>query len=487
MKKAVAVFFLLLVGFVLALGYARANPGAFDPTWGEEGIVLTDFDGMDDTGNTQVLMPDGKLVAAGWVNVYPGDFGVVRYLQDGNPDPSFGDGGRVVTAFSDDPELVDAAWGINARPNGGVHVFGETCDADYVVCQFAMAAYLADGSLDESFGDGGLVTTSIPDAATALSWPTRNILQADGKVVAGGLILYENNDTDIVLLRYNSDGSLDETFGNGGISIIDFGEKVQFPQDIVALPGDKILIVGGVADEFEFVYFSEEAFMARINSDGSVDTGFGGGDGYLPWKLDGGPLGFDRALVTSASEMFIVGGNETDCTLQRFDLDGTADTTFGDNGWVIIDSGQFDLCLDAVMTVDGRIALVGVPGMPAESDSRTAILGRNYNPAAARGAGSAESSPATRQEEDFDHIVGLYNADGTPVTTFGDDGLARFTINDGAGSYSNIAAQQDGKLLVVGDALEGEQLDMSIVRFLGDGPAAQVFMPVVQGGTATGE
>ena len=487
MKKSVAVFIVLLVGFVVALGYARANPGAFDPTWGQEGVVLTDFEGMDDTATTQVLMPDGKLVAAGWVNSYPGDFGVVRYLRDGRLDHSFGDDGRVVTAFSDDPELVDAAWGINARPNGGVHLFGETCDADYVVCKFAMAAYLADGSLDESFGDGGLVTTEMPDAATAISWPSRNILQADGKVVAGGLVLDENNESDMALIRYHSDGSLDETFGDGGISIIDFEGKAQFPQDIVALPGDKILIVGGVADEFGFVPFFEEAFMARINSDGLVDSSFGGGDGYITWTLGGEPLGFDRALVTSESEMFVVGGDETDCTLQRFDLDGTLDMTFGDDGWVIIDSGQLDLCPDASLTVDGKIALVG-RASPPESDSRAATLGRYHNRAAARGAGPAGSSPAAVQEEAFfDHIVGLYNADGTPDATFGDGGLARFTVNDGEGVYSNISAQQDGKLLVVGDVFVDEQLDVSVVRFLGDGPAAQTFMPVVQGGSAAGD
>ena len=75
MKKLVMLLFVVMVGvFALALGHARANPGAFDPTWGQEGVVLTDFEGMDDTATTQVLMPDGKLVAAGWVNSYPGDF-----------------------------------------------------------------------------------------------------------------------------------------------------------------------------------------------------------------------------------------------------------------------------------------------------------------------------------------------------------------------------------------------------------------------------
>jgi hypothetical protein len=111
-KKAVVMLVVVLFGFALALGYARANPGALDPTWGEEGVVLTDFEGMDDILNTLTLMPDEKLAAAGWVNVWPGDYGVARYLRDGRLDPSFGDGGLVTTAFFDDPDLVDAAWAL---------------------------------------------------------------------------------------------------------------------------------------------------------------------------------------------------------------------------------------------------------------------------------------------------------------------------------------------------------------------------------------
>ncbi len=474
MKKIVALLSVVALGaFALALAYAQATPGDFDPTWGEEGVVLTDFEGMDDTANTQVLMPNGKLVAAGWVNSYPGDFGLVRYLWDGSLDPSFGEGGRVVTAFSDDPELVDAPWGINVRPNGGVHLFGETCDADYEVCQFAMAAYLADGSLDESFGEGGLVTTSVQDAVTVYAWPTRNILQADGKVVAGGIALYEENesfDVDIVLIRYNPDGSLDETFGDEGISIIDFEGKSHFPQDIAALTGDKIMIVGGVTDEFEgFTYFSDVAFMARINSDGSTDSSFGGGDGYITWKYGDEPANFERTLVASESEMFIAGSAAGDCAFLRLDFDGTLDTTFGDDGWVLIDSGQVDGCSDAILTAGGQIALTGASS-PEESGSRVATSpDRYHNRMSIRGAGPVGSSPTARQDEFYDHLVALYNADGTPDATFGDDGLVRFTVNDGAGDFYNLSAQLDGKLLVVGHVLVGEQYDFGVVRFLGDG------------------
>jgi hypothetical protein len=85
---------------------------------------------------------------------------------------------------------VDAAWAITARPDGGLYVFGETCDADYEICQFGLAAYNSDGSLEESFGNDGLVTTNVDDVYSVYAWPTRNILQPDGKLVAGGIALY---------------------------------------------------------------------------------------------------------------------------------------------------------------------------------------------------------------------------------------------------------------------------------------------------------
>jgi hypothetical protein len=76
-------------------------------------------------------------------------------------------------------------------------------------------------------------------------------------------------------------------------------------------------------------------------------------------------------------------------------------------------------------------------------------------------------------------MIARYNADGTPDTTFGDNGIVRFTYENGAGIFRNIAPQQDGKLLVVGDADVDEQVDIGALRFLGDGPAAQVYAPMV--------
>jgi uncharacterized delta-60 repeat protein len=311
-----------------------------------------------------------------------------------------------------------------------------------------MAAYNPDGSLDESFGDGGLVTTAIESATTVFAWPSQNVLQSDGKVVAGGIALYEDEttgviDVDLVLIRYNTDGSLDESYGDGGIAIFHFEGKAHFPQDIVGLPGDKVLVVGGVTEEWQgFEYLSQEAFMARINSDGSVDSTFAGG-GYSTWQYNGQLMGFEKPLIISENEMIILGGlAETlpgdDCTLQRFDLDGTLDTTFGDNGWVIFTSGLLDYCVDANLTADGKIAILGW-AFPLESGGlRTVNLDQYRGRNLIRGAGPTGKAMVAYQEETFDHFIGRYNLDGTPDPAFGEDGLVRFTYDDGAG-YSTAS------------------------------------------------
>ncbi|MDX1416586.1 MAG: delta-60 repeat domain-containing protein [Candidatus Promineifilaceae bacterium] len=162
MKKAVfsptlAVVLIIVVNFVTQVG---AEPGKLDPTFGFEGVTLVDFGGLEDLPNAAALQDDGKILVSGWVNIWPGDFGTVRLLSDGSLDSSFGSGGKVTTAFSDNPDNVDAAWSVTAGPNGRVYVSGETCDADYFICEVATAVYKEDGSLDETFAGDGKTSVS---------------------------------------------------------------------------------------------------------------------------------------------------------------------------------------------------------------------------------------------------------------------------------------------------------------------------------------
>ncbi|HRN68428.1 MAG TPA: hypothetical protein PLD89_09935, partial [Promineifilum sp.] len=471
-----------------------ATPGAFDPTWGDGGISYAGSEEADDYAFSQVMLPDGSLIAGGWANVYPGDFGAARFLPNGDLDPDFGDDGLVTTAFTEDPEAVDAAYGINSRPNGGFHLFGETCDADYVVCQLAAAAYLPDGSLDPSFGEDGRVVTD-PGTASAASWSTRNVLQPDGKLVTAGIVYLDDGGTDLILIRYNEDGSLDDTFGDGGMVIKDFMGLDTYPQDLMALPGDELLATGSMTetnDEGDIVQI--QSYIARFDSNGDLVTSFGGGDGYVLWDYNGEPHAAQRALLLPDGKILIIGATEddlqefspVDCTLQRFDMDGNMDGTFGDEGWVIIDSGQSDYCWDVKLTGDSKLVIAGQAHPAADSELRGAFGRVPKVGFAGAGGSSAATNRAMPRDSHFDNIIGRFYLDGTPDASFGEDGLVRFRVNDEpAYAYIyGVDVQPNDKYVVAGEALSGEFSNFVALRFLGDGPAAQVFMPAVQGGPA---
>jgi hypothetical protein len=91
-------------------------------------------------------------------------------------------------------------------------------------------------------------------------------------------------------------------------------------------------------------------------------------------------------------------------------------------------------------------------------------------------------TPSARnaQGDPYNNFVARYNLDGTPDETFGNEGLLRYNILDGAGTAYNVAVQNDGKILLAGDVLVGDFIDFFTARLLGDGPAAQVFAPVIR-------
>jgi uncharacterized delta-60 repeat protein len=137
--------------------------------------------------------------------------------QSGTLDASFGTGGKVTTDFAGSG---DGAGAIAVQPDGKlVAAGGATINGQ---ADFALARYNSNGTLDTSFSTGGRVTT---DFGGRYEGASSVALQWDGKiVVAGGSVigLYDN----FALARYNSNGTLDTSFGTGGKVITDFGRSV---------------------------------------------------------------------------------------------------------------------------------------------------------------------------------------------------------------------------------------------------------------------
>ena len=330
-----------------------------------------------------------------------------------------------------------------------------------------------------------------PGTATALSWSTRNVLQPDGKLVTAGVVYLDDGRTDLILIRYNVDGSLDDTFGDGGMVIKDFMGLSTYPQDLMALPGDELLVTGAMSettDEGEIVQIW--SYLARFDSGGELITSFGGGDGYVLWDYNGEPHGAQRAMLLPNNRILVLGYTESDlqeispvdCTLQQFDMDGNMDETFGDEGWVIIDSGQgWDYCWDMKLTGDGKLVLAGESHEVEDPELRGASSRiPRVGSAGARGGSDGTSRAANApQAGTFDNIIGRFYLDGTPDASFGEDGLVRFRVNEDPALIYGVDIQPNGRYVVAGEAILGDFSQMVALRFLGDGPAARVILPVV--------
>src|SRR5205814_9192360 len=163
---------------------AQAADGDLNPTFGTGGMVTTDIDHSTDIANAVATQADGKLVVVGQTyknNDYSDeDFVVARYNTDGTLDTTFGRSGRVRTDF---PGLAAVPSSVVIQPDGKIVVAGGAFPLFTFLGDFKVVRYNPNGSLDRSFGDGGIVTTSFPGDG---SYAFAVALQSDGKIIAAG-------------------------------------------------------------------------------------------------------------------------------------------------------------------------------------------------------------------------------------------------------------------------------------------------------------
>src|ERR1043165_2507558 len=186
---------------------ARAQPGSLDNTFGSGGIATVALGGSD-YANATAIQSDGKIVVVGYdfLNGYDYDFAVSRFNSDGTLDNTFGSGGTVTTDFGYDyygNGYNSTATAVAIQSDGKIVVAGNISYGGYVIqTLFALVRYNSDGTLDNTFGSGGVDTSAFAGSAGVSSVA----IQDDGKIIVGG----------VALVRCNSDGTFDNTFGSGG-------------------------------------------------------------------------------------------------------------------------------------------------------------------------------------------------------------------------------------------------------------------------------
>jgi len=410
MKRRIGSWIVCIV-LVAAPVCGWANAGDLDPTFGNNGIVITPIgnSGDNDEIAALVLQPDGKLVAAGYtahLGVAKYDVAVVRYGADGSLDPTFGNGGKVTTAIG---SAFDRAHALVLQPDGKLVAAGSTYNqaTNY---DFALVRYNSDGSLDATFGSNGKVTTSIAggaDEAFAL------VLQPDGKLVAAGYANQGATSNDFALARYSASGALDPTFGNGGIvttPVIRGSDQIY----ALGLQPDGKLVAAGTGG------------VARYLAGGGLDDTFGNGG------LVAAPINtLARALVLQPDGKLVMAGLYYDPVaganfrVVRYAANGALDDTFGSGGIANTAFPNANVaCRALALMPDGRLVAAGQSG---------------GNFALAR-----------------------YSRNGKPDFTFGAGGK----LVTPPYAAAALVLQPDAKLVAAGSSYSGGRLDFGLARYM---------------------
>lgn len=325
--------------------------GLLDETFGDgAGFVRTRLTAAEDRCQSVILQPDGKIVAAGWTTASNRNFAAVRYLSDGSLDTTFGVSGiaRTPVGLGD-----DMAYVLQRQGDGKLLLAGT---ASYTSEQFAVIRYTAAGVLDSSFGSAGKALFTLPDrdgTGTAMA------LQSDGKVLLGGTASSASL-SDLALLRLSSAGALDTTFNTTGRVITDLAQlpPISTARAVELQSDGRILVAGGSLEGDGF-----KMIVQRYLSTGVADTSFGiQGRVILPIGNEG-DLAY--CLTVQSNGRILIGGYTTQGGITQFAIarllaDGSLDTSFGTTGIVTTAIGTFEAEMYALaLQTDGKIVAVG--------------------------------------------------------------------------------------------------------------------------------
>lgn len=417
--------YLLFACFILSsTQYVISQAGLLDKTFGCIGRVIT-AEGIDTRVYDAAIQTDGKiLVAAANLPNYDKDenFLLRRYNSDGTEDKTFGKDGKVIADRERGwQQLTIYHVTIAIQNDEKIVIAGE---------DFAVFRYNINGTLDSSFkASKHIFTYSIAKANDI-------VIQPDGKVVVvGSKSPFALGGMAIV--RYNTDGSLDKSFGENGIALILEDEDAE-AMSVVLQPDGKI-VAGGIKRDYAF---NQEMLLVRVLPDGHADRCFGN-NGVVITHLPGADEGFINSVALQKDGKIVAGGSVIVNTLDnhfavlRYKSNGELDSSFNCKGSAI--DNTISNCNAVIIQHDGKI-----------------IAGGDWE-----------------GYDEFRFKLNRYNTDGSPDVSFGKsgNGIVTTTITKRY-PYAEchaLALQTDGKIVAAGWLDLDQRRDIAITRYLGDG------------------
>ena len=311
------------------------------------------------------------------------------------------------------------------------------------------AVEASSGDLDPLFGTGGFVLSAAREFNSFP--PSKPVLQRDGKILIcetwnTEVWLYDRwSPADFLIRRFNTDGSLDSSFGVDGKAVVDFDGGRDECHDLTIQDDGKIVVAG---TSFPPSMQSAQFAIARLSANGTIDTTFGGDTGKVSLQL-GTAAGFSHAKrvqrlpdgkLLVAGDVTTLPINDTDFAVARLLPDGRLDATFGSNGKAttafIFNSGGVEPFRDAYLSAlsldaTGSILLGGL-AFGGDTPEGLHVAGNYY------GHGFA---------------VARLTPNGQPDTSFANDGRTVVRFDGGSSAVSDIAVQQDGRLVLAGEVV----------------------------------
>ncbi|HMS43170.1 MAG TPA: delta-60 repeat domain-containing protein, partial [Pyrinomonadaceae bacterium] len=428
-----------------------------------------------------INFPSGEL--RGQINALSANNAVMFPFSNGSLDTTFDTDGIVTTEVSRN----NIAQAVAVQTDGKIIAAGFSRNA--LNNDFALARYNPNGSLDTSFDTDGIVVTQVgasEEEAFAVA------IQPDGKIILAGQAII-GASTDIAVVRYNPNGSLDTTFDADGIVTTPIGTGTELARSIAIQTDGKIIVAGQ-----SFNGTNNDVAVIRYNSDGSLDTTFDGnngtGNGIVTTAAgSGNDFGYgvkiqpDGKIIVAG---YYLGGTTNDALLIRYNSDGVLDTSFDGDGIVGTAIGNnSDEAFAVALQPNGKIVIagcinqIGIPNdflivrynsdgsldTTFDGDGATIIpIGNAAEFAlgvAIQADGKIIAAGFSNNGANNDFAVVRRNADGSPDTTFDGDGKLTTPIGTSVDSANGVEIQADGKIVVVGRAVIGATADFGVVRY----------------------